>query len=227
MADNSDRQRIWPRDALSERLQAPVAALAERGRPPTRNHDPCFSANRPIPRPPSPRSPPRLSPLRSERAIKRRNLPPRSIATSAIAAVAPQIPGNGASAPHFARANDARMFEIGESFIKNQGRFRPCGQTRYLDICMSLSGSRFLRRRPEGVRKLAMNEDTGSGRMSGMRFDRILRPPRAGRQTADVFHNRTLLPRHRRLPPDMPGGRCHPCARNEVSPMSRAAHFGG
>ena len=38
-----------------------------------------------------------------------------------------------------------------------------------------------------------------------------------------LLHNRTLLPGHRHLPPGMPGGRCHPCVRYKLSPMSRAA----
>src|SRR5229473_8573718 len=37
-----------------------------------------------------------------------------------------------------------------------------------------------------------------------------------------LVHHRTLLPRHPRLPGK--GGRCYPCVRYDLSPMSRAAH---
>jgi hypothetical protein len=36
-----------------------------------------------------------------------------------------------------------------------------------------------------------------------------------------LVHQRTLLPRHRHLPPR--SGKCYPCVRYDVSPMSRAA----
>ena len=47
------------------------------------------------------------------------------------------------------------------------------------------------------------------------------RPPKAGRRTAGARPDRTLLPGHPHLPPA--GGRCYPCVRHELSPMSRAA----
>src|SRR6202020_2383331 len=46
---------------------------------------------------------------------------------------------------------------------------------------------------------------------------------KSGDKPKTLVHNRTLLPGHRHLPPGMPGGRCHPCVRYKLSPMSRAA----
>src|SRR6266536_6646582 len=43
-----------------------------------------------------------------------------------------------------------------------------------------------------------------------------------GNEAKALFHHRTRFPRHRHLPPE--GGKCYPCVRYEVSPMSRAAH---
>src|SRR5207248_11298279 len=40
-------------------------------------------------------------------------------------------------------------------------------------------------------------------------------------ETKALFHYRTRFPRHRHLPPE--SGKCHPCVRYEMSPMSRAA----
>src|SRR5271166_731181 len=48
-----------------------------------------------------------------------------------------------------------------------------------------------------------------------------------GDEPQTLIHDRTLLPGHRHLPPGMPGGRCHPCVRYKLSPMSRAAQIIG
>src|SRR6185295_5552248 len=48
-----------------------------------------------------------------------------------------------------------------------------------------------------------------------------------GNETQAFFHDRTLLPGHCHLPPGPPvvaGGKCYPCVRYVLSPMSRAAH---
>src|SRR5262249_51403027 len=42
-----------------------------------------------------------------------------------------------------------------------------------------------------------------------------------GDEAKAFFHYRTLLPRHPHLPPK--NGKCNPCVRYEVSPMSQAA----
>src|SRR5579862_7305369 len=55
-----------------------------------------------------------------------------------------------------------------------------------------------------------------------LRHRLAVQQPRDEPQT--LVHHRTLLPGHRHLPPGMPGGRCHPCVRYDLSPMSRAAH---
>ena len=43
----------------------------------------------------------------------------------------------------------------------------------------------------------------------------------AGHKAKALFHHRTRFPRHPHLPPK--GGKCYPCVRYEMSPMSRAA----
>src|SRR5437764_11462231 len=43
-----------------------------------------------------------------------------------------------------------------------------------------------------------------------------------GDEAKAFFHNRTRSPGHRHLPPK--SGKCHPCVRYEMSPMSRVAH---
>src|ERR1700752_3743834 len=45
-----------------------------------------------------------------------------------------------------------------------------------------------------------------------------------GDKTKPSFHHRTRFPRHPHLPQNK-SGKCNPCVRYEVSPMSRAAHI--
>ena len=44
-----------------------------------------------------------------------------------------------------------------------------------------------------------------------------------GHEPQALVHHRTLLPRHRHLP--LEGGKCYPCVRYDVLPISQAAHF--
>lgn len=44
----------------------------------------------------------------------------------------------------------------------------------------------------------------------------------AGHEAQAFFHHRTLLPGHLHLPPKT--GKCYPCVRYDLSPMSRVAH---
>ena len=44
----------------------------------------------------------------------------------------------------------------------------------------------------------------------------------AGDKAKALFHHRTRFPRHPHLPPNK-SGKCYPCVRYELSPMSRAA----
>ena len=44
----------------------------------------------------------------------------------------------------------------------------------------------------------------------------------AGHEAQALFHHRTLLPGHLHLPPK--SGKCYPCVRYDLSPMSRVAH---
>src|SRR5579883_1663219 len=45
-----------------------------------------------------------------------------------------------------------------------------------------------------------------------------------GHKPKALVHHRTLFPRHRHFPPAIAGGKCYPCVRYELAPMSRAAH---
>jgi hypothetical protein len=53
----------------------------------------------------------------------------------------------------------------------------------------------------------------------------LLALQQAGHETQALLHHRTRSPRHPHLPQAIAWGRCYPCVRNKVSPMSQNAQI--